>query len=144
MLLRSKGRRERALRQAEHLVNLGREGGESLLQAVPVAREHVEELRDQAHVLLHRIDDMREQARPAIDEARKSVQDGRASAAHAAAAAALAAEISPKRSRSKIPLVIAVLLALGGTAAFWWKRRNTQGEGWAYRPEPLTADSPPL
>lgn len=140
MLFRSKSRRERAMGQAEHLVHLGRESGETLRHAVPVARDRLEEFREQAQGLLYRIEDMREQAQPAIDEGKKSAQDAKQSAAHAASAVALASEISPKRSRSKLPFVLVVLLLLGVAARFWWKRRDGQGGDSTYRPEPPATD----
>lgn len=116
MWFRSKNRRERAIGHAEDLVHQGREKGESLLHRVPEMRGHLEELREQAQTMLRAIEDLREQAEPAVEE-------GKESATHAAIA--LAAQVSPRRGRSKRRfLVVGLLVVGGGVAYFMWKRRD--------------------
>ena len=127
-LLRSRSRRERAMGHAEHLVHLGREGGEAVRDALPVARDRLGELREQAQAVLHSIEDIHEQAQPAIEEGKKS-------AAHGASAVSLASQISPKRSRSKFPLVLVIVLAAGGAAYGWWNRRYRSRTDSAYHPD---------
>lgn len=117
--------------QAEHLVHLGREGRDSLRDAVPVARDRLGELREQAQAVLHGIEEIREQAQPAIEEGKKS-------AAHGASAVSLASQISPKRSRKKFPLFLVVLLGVGGAAYSWWNRRERQRGDLAYPDLPGT------
>lgn len=138
MLFGSRSRRERAMRHAEHMVHLGREGGQSLQRAVPVAQHHLEELREQALGVIRQIEDMREQVQPAIEEGKKSVDDGKKSAAHGVAAVALASQISPKRSRGKFPVFVVVSLVVGGAAYLWWKRRYGQRDD-AASPEALAS-----
>ncbi len=113
---------------AEHLVHLGREGGEAVRDALPVARDRLGELREQAQAVLHSIEDIHEQAQPAIEEGKKS-------AAHGASAVSLASQISPKRSRSKFPLVLVIVLAAGGAAYGWWNRRYRSRTDSAYHPD---------
>ncbi|MDO9444332.1 MAG: hypothetical protein Q7K37_03380 [Dehalococcoidia bacterium] len=133
MPFRSKSPRERAITQAERLAHLGREGGESLLHALPEARERLDELREQARAVLHQIEDMREQAQPAIEEGKrgaahgkKSFDEGRKGAAHGATAISLASQIEPNRSRGKRPPVLLLLMAAGAIAYVLWKRREGQ------------------
>lgn len=114
--------------QAEHLIHLGREGGEALRDALPVARDRLGELREQAQAVLHGIEDIHEQAQPAIEEGKKS-------AAHGASAVSLASQISPKRSRSKSPLYLVILLVAGGAAYGWWNRRCRSGTDTASQPD---------
>ena len=117
---------------AEHLMHLGREGGESLRDALPGARDRLGELREQAQAVLHGIEDIHEQAQPAIEEGKKS-------AAHGASAVSLASQISPKRSRSKFPLVFVILLVAGGAAYGWWNRRYRPRTDSAYHADlPVT------
>lgn len=130
MPFRSKTPRERAMTQAERLVHLGREGGESLRHAVPEVRERLEELREQARLVLHQIEDMREQAQPVIEEGKrgaahgkKSLSEGKKGAAHGATAISLASQIEPNRSRGKRPPFFLLLAVAGGVAYFVWKRR---------------------
>jgi ferric-dicitrate binding protein FerR (iron transport regulator) len=110
---------------AEHLMHLGREGGEAVREALPVARDRLSELREQAQAVLRGIEDIHEQAQPAIEEGKKS-------AAHGASAVSLASQISPKRRRSKFPFVLVILLVAGGAAYAWWNRRFRSGTAPAY------------
>ena len=125
-LLKSRSRRERAMGHAEHLVHLGREGSEAVRDALPGARDRLSELREQAQAVLHGIEDIHQQAQPAIEEGKKS-------AAHGASAVSLASQISPKRSRSKFPLVLVILLAAGGAAYAWWNRHDQARTAPAYQ-----------
>ena len=138
MPFRSKSPRERAMTQAERLVDLGREGGESLRHALPEARERLEDLREQVHMVLEQIESMREQAQPAIGEGKrgaahgkKSFDEGRKGAAHGAAAISLASKIDPKASpkRGGRPPIFLLLVAAGGIAYVLWKRRAGQHAG---------------
>jgi len=122
---------------AEHLVHLGREGGEAVRDAIPVARDRLGELREQAQAVLHGIEDIREQSQPAIEEGKKS-------AAHGAAAVSLASQISPKRRRSKFPLVLVILLVAGGAAYGWWNRRYRPSTAPAYQPDRPGTEPRPL
>ena len=142
MLFRSRSRRERAMGHAEHVVHLGREGGQSLQRAVPVAQHRLEELREQALGVIRQIEDMREQVQPVIEEGKKSVDDGKKSAAHGASAVALASQISRKRSRGKFPLFLVVSLVVGGAVCIWWKRRDDQRDD-AASPEALASRRAP-
>lgn len=86
-----------------------------LRASAPEARDRLAELREQAEVVLQRLEDLYEQAQPAIDEGKKSAR-------HGATAASLASEISADTPRSKRPAILMILVIVGAVAFLGWKR----------------------
>lgn len=120
-MFRSKSRRERARRQAEQIAHRGWEQGEALRQSLPAVKDRLMDLREQTEVVLHQIEEMYEQAEPALDEGKKSIR-------HGTKAASLASEISaqPRHGKRPGPLVVVVLALAGFIGWKLWRRRTIE------------------